>query len=165
MRRPPIFSARRNCGKQAWGSQYGKCGAPIPQVLAEAFRDVADLVMMESYVGDITQYWWIACQVWSARRFGILSKTIVVLGVGKGGNSGERLGRIWEELERQVRFVRLIAPESPGVGFYGGSSELLTRADAHARGSLTFRPMVGGCPKTHWPSPGLSPTGMTGRPW
>ncbi len=103
---------------------------PIPQVLAEAFRDVADLVMMESYVGDITQYWWIACQVWSARRFGILSKTIVVLGVGKGGNSGEDWAESGEELERQVRFVRLIAPESPGVGFYGGSSELLTRADA-----------------------------------
>ena len=103
---------------------------PIPKVLAEAYRDVADLVMMESYVGDKKQYWWIASQVWSARRYGILAKTIVVLGVGKGGNPGENWAQTKEELEQQIRFVRLIAPESPGVGFYSGTAELLARADA-----------------------------------
>ena len=103
---------------------------PIPKVLAEAYRDVADLVMMESYVGDKKQYWWIASQVWSARSYGILAKTIVVLGVGKGGNPGENWAQTKEELEQQIRFVRLIAPESPGVGFYSGTAELLARADA-----------------------------------
>jgi hypothetical protein len=103
---------------------------PIPEVLAEAYRDVADLVMMESYTGNKQQYWWIASQVWSARRFGILSKTIVVLGVGKGGKPGENWAQTGEELEQQIRFVRLIAPDSPGVGFYGGTAELLARADA-----------------------------------
>ena len=103
---------------------------PIPKVLAEAYRDVADLVMMESYVGDKKQYWWIASQVWSARRYGILAKTIVVLGVGKGGNPGENWAQTKEELEQQIRFVRLIAPESPGVGFWGGTAELLACADA-----------------------------------
>ena len=103
---------------------------PIPKVLAEAYRDVADLVMMESYVGDQKQYWWIADQVWSARRYGILAKTIVVLGVGKGGNPGENWAQTKEELEQQIRFVRLIAPESPGVGFFGGTAELLAGADA-----------------------------------
>ena len=102
---------------------------PIPQVLAEAYHDAADLVMMESYVGDKRQYWWIASQVWSARKYGILPKTIVVLGVGKGGNAGENWAETKEELERQIRFVRLIAPESPGVGFYGGSADLLASAD------------------------------------
>ncbi len=29
-----------------------------------------------------------------------------------------------------MRFVRLIAPESPGIGFYSGTPELLTAADA-----------------------------------
>jgi hypothetical protein len=100
---------------------------PIPKVLAEAYRDVADLVMMESYVGDKKQYWFIASQVWSARRYGILSKTIVVLGVGKGGNPGEDWAETKEELEQQIRFVRLIAPESPGVGFYSGTVELPAR--------------------------------------
>jgi hypothetical protein len=103
---------------------------PIPKVLAEAYRDVADLVMMESYVGDKKQYWSIASQVWSARRYGILPKTIVVLGVGKGGNPGENWAQTKEELEQQIRFVRLIAPESPGVGFYSGTAELLAHADA-----------------------------------
>jgi hypothetical protein len=103
---------------------------PIPKVLADACRDVADLVMMESYVGDKKQYWWIATQIWSARRYGILPKTIVVLGVGKGGNLGEDWAQTKQELEQQIRFVRLIAPESPGVGFFGGTAELLARADA-----------------------------------
>ena len=103
---------------------------PVPQVLAEAYHDAADLVMMESYVGDKRQYWWIASQVWSARTYGILGKSIVVLGLGKGGNSGESWVQSKEELEQQIRFVRLIAPESPGVGFFGGTPELLAEADA-----------------------------------
>ena len=103
---------------------------PIPQVLAEAYRDAADLVMFESYVSNQQQYWWIAIQVWSARRYGILPKTIIVLGVGKGGNPGENWAETKEELEQQIRFVRLIAPESPGVGFFGGTPELLADADA-----------------------------------
>ena len=102
---------------------------PIPQVLAEAYHDAADLVMMESYVGDKRQYWWLASQVWSARKYAILPKTIMVLGVGKGGNAGENWAETKEELEQQIRFVRLIAPESPGVGFYGGTADLLDGAD------------------------------------
>ena len=85
---------------------------PIPQVLAETYRDVADLVMFESYIHDQRSYWWIASQIWSARRYGILPKTIVVLGVGKGGNPGEDWAETKEELEQQIRFVRMIAPES-----------------------------------------------------
>src|SRR5271157_392308 len=103
---------------------------PIPQVLAEAYRDVADLVMLESYVHSQRQYWWIASQVWSARKYGLLPKTIMVLGVGKGGKPGENWAETKEELEQQIRFIRLIAPESPGVGFYSGTPELLTAADA-----------------------------------
>jgi hypothetical protein len=103
---------------------------PVPQVLAETYRDVADLVMFESYVGNSRQYWFIAIQAWSARKYGILPKTIMVLGVGKGGNPGEDWAETKEELEQQIRFIRLIAPESPGVGFFGGTPELLTAADA-----------------------------------
>ena len=103
---------------------------PIPDVLGKAYHDAADLVMMESYMGGPSQYWWVASQVWSARRLGILPKTIVVLGLGKGGNPGEAWAETPEEVERQIRFVRLIAPESPGVGFFGGTPELLAAADA-----------------------------------
>jgi hypothetical protein len=104
---------------------------PIPKVLAEAYRDVAGLVMLECYVGDPKDYWWIATQVHAARMHGLLPKTIVALGLGAGGNPGERWARTSEELERQIRFVRLIAPESPGVGFFaaGATPELMARAD------------------------------------
>jgi hypothetical protein len=102
---------------------------PIPQVLAETYRDVADLVMFESYLHSQKSYWSIAMQVWSARRYGILPKSIVVLGVAKGGQPGEDWAETKEELEQQIRFVRMIAPESPGIGFFGGTPELLKSAD------------------------------------
>jgi hypothetical protein len=103
---------------------------PIPKVLAEAYHDVADLVLMESYMDNQRHYWFAAIQAWSARKYGILPKTIMVLGVGKGGNPGEDWAETKEELEEQIRFVRMIAPESPGVGFFGGTPELLQDADA-----------------------------------
>jgi hypothetical protein len=102
---------------------------PIAPVLADAYREAVDLVMMESYVGDKRSYWWIACQAWAARYYHLLPKAIVVLGVGKGGNPGENWALTAEELEQQIRFVRLIAPESPGIGFYSGTPELLASAD------------------------------------
>ena len=111
---------------------------PIPQVLAETYRDVADLVMLESYVTNQHWYWYIASQVWSARKYGILPKTIIVLGLGKGGNPGENWAQTREELEQQMRFARLIAPESPGIGFYGGTPELLTAADALSARFFSF---------------------------
>ncbi len=104
---------------------------PIPKPLADAYRDVVDLVMLECYVGDKKDYWWIATQVQAARMHGLLPKTIVALGLGKGGNPGEDWARTREELEQQVRFVRLIAPESPGIGFFaaGATPELMAEAD------------------------------------
>ena len=102
---------------------------PLPQVLAEAYRDAADLVLFESYLHDQRQYWWIATQIWSARKYGLLPKSIVVLGVGRGGNPGEIWAETKEELEQQMRFVRMVAPESPGVGFFAGPADLLTAAD------------------------------------
>jgi len=119
---------------------------PIPRVLAETYRDVADLVMLESYVGNPKQYWFIASQVWSARKYGLLPKTIIVLGVGKGGNPGENWAETKEELEQQIRFVRLIAPESPGVGFFGGTPELLTSAGALCAHFFNFPAKGSGLP-------------------
>lgn len=103
---------------------------PISQVLADACRETADLIMMEAYVGSSRQYWSLAIEAWTARHFGILPKTIMILGVGKGGNPGENWAETDAELEQQLRFVRMISPESPGVGFYAGTRELLARADA-----------------------------------
>ncbi len=104
---------------------------PIPKVLGDAYRDAVDLVTLESYLKDKDDYWFAAAQVHSARIHGVLSKTIVVLGIGKGGNPGEEWARTKEELEQQIRFVRMIAPEAPGIGFYSGADwpELIAKAD------------------------------------
>lgn len=120
---------------------------PVAQVLAEAYRDAADLVMMESYISGPQQYWFIATQAWSARYYGILPKTIFILGLGKGGNPGEIWAQTPQELEQQMRFVRLIAPESPGIGFFGGTPELLASADALSGRFFRFPTNGAGLPR------------------
>ena len=65
---------------------------PIPKVLAEAYRDVADLVMMENYVGGKGQYWSIAAQVWAARRYGIPLESDRGSGGWEGRQSRRGLG-------------------------------------------------------------------------
>jgi hypothetical protein len=92
---------------------------PISNVLAEAYKDVASLVLLEAYVGDASAYWWIATQVYVARMHGLLEKSIVALGLSPPDTeTGERWASTEEEVEQQIRFVRLMAPESPGIGFF-----------------------------------------------
>lgn len=104
---------------------------PVPKVLAETYKRVVDLLMMECYVGDVKDYWWIASQLHAARLHGLLEKSIALIGLGVGGQSGENWVATKEELERQIRFIRLVAPESPGVGFFKGKvdPELTAYAD------------------------------------
>ena len=52
---------------------------------------------------------------------GLLDRTIIGLGIGsESPNLG---GHPWtqtkEELDQQLRLIRLVAPESPGVAFFG----------------------------------------------
>ncbi len=105
---------------------------PISHVLAEAYRDVVSLVLMEGYVSDDSDYWWLATQVYVARMHNILGKSIVALGLSSGKPEDKnKWADTKEEVEQQMRFVRLIAPESPGIGFFAPSAspELLTNAD------------------------------------
>ena len=107
---------------------------PIAPDLAKAYREVVDLVLLEAYVGGKADYWWILTQVAAARMAGLLDKTIVGLGLGVGGRPGETWAKTKAELEQQIRFVRLVAPESPGVGFFAagvmnGEPGLLAYAD------------------------------------
>ena len=113
------------------GLTVWEMGGPIPKALGDCYRDVADLVMLESYMRGKEVYWFAACQVQSARVHKIVDKTIVGLGIGKGGNPGEDWANTTEELEQQIRFVRMIAPESPGMAFFGGSHapDIIAKAD------------------------------------
>jgi hypothetical protein len=104
---------------------------PYPDVLARIYRKAVDLVMMEAYVGDKAQYWHLMTQVEAARLNGLLNRSIVLLGLGVGGQPGENWISSAAELEQQIRFVRFIAPESPGIGFFTGKVDpgVLARAD------------------------------------
>ena len=105
---------------------------PISQVLADAYRDVVSLVLMEAYVSNMNDYWWIVTQVYVARMYKILEKSVVSLGISSGKPEDKnRWADTKEELEQQMRFVRLVAPESPGIGFFAPSAtlELLQFAD------------------------------------
>jgi hypothetical protein len=96
---------------------------PIAPILADAYKDVIDLVMIEAYVGSKDDYWKIITQVKAAQLQGLMHKTVVALGLGIGGNAGEKWACTKKELEQQIRFLRLIAPESPGIAFFAAGAE------------------------------------------
>jgi hypothetical protein len=107
---------------------------PIAPVLANAYRDVVDLILPEAYVGSKDDYWQIITQVKAAQLQGLMHKTIIGLGLGIGGNAGENWAETKKELKQQILFLRLIAPESPGVAFFAagvdrGEPGLLAYAD------------------------------------
>ncbi|MFC2168148.1 hypothetical protein ACFLRW_04115 [Acidobacteriota bacterium] len=105
---------------------------PISHVLAEAYAETVSLVLMEAYVSSINDYWWIATQVYVARMHNLLSKSIVSLGLSSGKPEDKnRWADTEKEIEQQMRFVRLVAPESPGIGFFAPTAmpELLQFTD------------------------------------
>jgi hypothetical protein len=76
--------------------------------------------MMETYV-DLNDAWMIAFQLQAARLNGLLKRSVVALGLGKESDDGGgyRWTQTAEELEQQARLIRFVAPESPGVAFFG----------------------------------------------
>ncbi|HIN76066.1 MAG TPA: hypothetical protein EYM96_07755 [Rhodospirillales bacterium] len=76
--------------------------------------------MMETYV-DLNDPWMIAFQLQAARLNGLLERSVVALGLGKESDDkgGYRWTQTAEELEQQIRLIRFVAPESPGVAFFG----------------------------------------------
>ena len=93
---------------------------PVAPKLAATYRDTVALVLMETYF-DLNDAWMIAFQLQTARLNGLLDRSVVALGLGK--ESDDKGGHRWtqtpEELEQQLRLIRFVAPESPGVAFFG----------------------------------------------
>jgi hypothetical protein len=93
---------------------------PVAPELAAIYRNTVELVMMETYF-DLKDAWMIPFQLQTARLNGLLGKTIVGLGIGK--ESPDLGGHPWtqtkEELDQQIGLIRFVAPESPGVAFFG----------------------------------------------
>jgi hypothetical protein len=95
---------------------------PFNGVLAGAYREAVDAVGLECYAGP-SDYWWIETQIVAARLQGLLDKCVVLLGLGTGGQPGEVWPSTKEDVESQVRYVRLVAPEARGIGFFVGKAD------------------------------------------
>lgn len=93
---------------------------PVAPKLAAVYRHTVELVLMETYF-DLNDAWMIPFQLQAARLNGILERSVVALGLGK--ESKDKGNYPWtqtpEELEQQIRLIRFLAPESPGVAFFG----------------------------------------------
>jgi hypothetical protein len=96
---------------------------PAAPELAAVYRDTVELLLMETYY-DLKDAWMIPFQLQAARLNGLLGKTILGLGIGR--ESPDLGGQAWtqtsDELDQQLRLIRLVAPESPGVAFFGVDS-------------------------------------------
>ena len=93
---------------------------PVAPKLAAVYRDAVELVLMETYYA-LDDAWMIPFHLQAARLNGLLDRSVVALGLGK--ESDEKSGRPWtqtpEELKQQIHLIRFVAPESPGVAFFG----------------------------------------------
>jgi hypothetical protein len=108
----------------------------LSREVLEAYREGADLVMIEVYAGGKGFEKKFAEAVAEARKAGILPKTILALGINDRATETEMRERgRWANtravLEAQVRWVRIHAPEMPGVAFFApqASEAMLRHAD------------------------------------
>ena len=93
---------------------------PVAPRLSGVYRDTVALLIMETYY-NLDDAWMIPFQLQTARLNGILDKSIVGLGLGAEAPhlGGWQWTRIAEELDQQIRLIRFVAPESPGLAFFG----------------------------------------------
>ena len=93
---------------------------PVAPELAAVYQQTVELVLLETYF-DLNDAWMIPFQLQAARLTGLLDKSVVALGLGKESKDkgDHRWTQTAEELEQQIHLIRFVAPESPGVGFFG----------------------------------------------
>jgi hypothetical protein len=93
---------------------------PVAPALAAVYRETVELVLMETYF-DLKDAWMIPFQLQTARLNDLLGKTIIGLGIGNESPDlgGQPWTRTKEELDQQLRLIRFVARESPGVAFFG----------------------------------------------
>lgn len=104
---------------------------------AKYYVEGADLVMLEAYFsGSSINRWLVPRNIRVARKAGIIAKTVVALGINDVDPRSEQPG--WwrwantpEELEKQMRWVQRIAPDTPGIAFFApkASPQILVKAD------------------------------------
>lgn len=117
----------------------------LTPVLAQAYRDAADLVLLESYFSG-KDAWKIRMGVnlAAARSFGISGKCLFALGINDADEdvvAGRE--RPWAnsvpELEEQMRWIRLHASETPGFAFFAPRASPVMLAAADRLAAELFR--------------------------
>lgn len=109
----------------------------LDPALARAYRDVANLVMMEAYghwgLRLILRFTYRLMQV---RYFGLVHKTIFGIGIDDAAStqtlaSWGRWANNYADLDRQLAWIAWFAPDMPGVGFFApyASDHMLKIAD------------------------------------
>lgn len=98
-----------------------QCGKPPSHILKKVKEGMIDLVVFEVYLSISPSLKALEDTVEMARKEGIISNTIIALGIGANyGDADREPEKQIEFLEEQIRFIRETAPEMPGVGFFGG---------------------------------------------
>ena len=107
-----IKKARPELGLVVWQMR-----GPVGPKLAEAYGEVVELVMLETYVSP-ANIWLIGAQIKAAELSGLGHMSIVGLGAGKCARDNIPWALTKEEMEEQIRFTRLVAPDSPGLALF-----------------------------------------------
>lgn len=112
----------------------------LDPALARAYRDAANLVMMEVY-----GHWGIRLvarltyRIMQVRYFGLVHKTVFGIGIDDAASqktlaSWGRWANSYADLNRQLRWIADFAPDMPGVAFFApyASNRMLRTADSLA---------------------------------
>jgi len=120
---------------------------PLTKKQANYYVEGADLVMLEAYFSGRSFYRWLLPRnIRVARNAGIIYKTVVALGINDQDSRATGRG-FWnwantpEELERQMLWIRRLAPDMPGIAFFAprASKPMLIKADRLAAEIFTTR--------------------------
>ncbi len=90
---------------------------PVGPKLAEAYGEVVELVMLETYVSPVN-IWLIGAQIKAAELSGLGHKSIVGLGAGKCARDNIPWAMTKDEMEEQIRFTKLVAPDAHGLALF-----------------------------------------------
>jgi|GEM_PF-1353953 len=106
---------------------------------ADAYRKAADLVLIERYFSSFIMYYGFNTQWEMAKKMGIADKTLFTLGLSITEQS-------WitteQELLRQIKYIKKLAPEMNGLSFFGWTTEHLYESIDNAIFAYYIKPVI-----------------------
>jgi len=84
----------------------------------EAYKKGADLVLIEKYISSFASYYDFDSQWEMVKKIGIANKTLFTLGFGRWITTEQ-------ELLRQIKYIKKLSPEMPGLSFFSSAPDYL----------------------------------------